>query len=367
MKSFIPKQANVPYRGAWRAEFQLNTLTDRVWVKLPFSSKEIVLIPGELKLDNTDVDWRWSEDRKNLEFFVVKSGKHILKLQFQPQSRESRQVDLEIRIPVTPRNEFTIHASGNAQLSSLIPGEWKWDVGKSTLHGTTGPQSQIMIDYLMSDGDSTNAPQIEFEVLQWLKLRPGVAQLDVRIPARIVNWQLRKLELDVDPQLTLIAANSSQANPLNFKQNGRAVQIDFQRALTERVTLDLSFLIKDYESQEEQTLPRVNVKGYEEAKTAWLFCTVEKGVKFDELARKDLNAVNWDEVSRLWEDDVPAPRYTFKFRNRPTSGDLRRAWNLPRSERLRLILISRPKYRRQNGIALQSCESTTVRSGPCRA
>lgn len=298
--------------AAWRLEMQLHTLEKNMWVSLPFNEQEIVLIPSEFKLDDHEANWRWGEQRKSIELLVKKAGSHKLNLQFQPQPRESRtEIDLDFKIPFASHNEFTIRAHGDLQLSPLMTGEWSWDAEQQILKGTTGPIAQVLLDYQLKDSKTTATTKIELEMMQWLKLRAANATLEMRI-SRVLNGQLKKLELEVDPRLKLIPSLPNPNNPMSVRQNGGLVQIEFQRPQSERTAIDLSFLVADYELNKPLTVPRIRVKQHE-LKMSWLFGSVEHGIRVTDQRKppKGLKEIPPVEVARLWLDETNEPQFAF--------------------------------------------------------
>ncbi|MDX1962450.1 MAG: hypothetical protein SFX18_04810 [Pirellulales bacterium] len=324
-----------PRPGRWQADWRIHTFLAEQWVGLPFPARGAVLIPDAILLDDQPASWRWSADGGELQFFVRAPGGHRLRVGFLPRMRESgMQPGLELSLPRAPRNSLRITAPEDLRWSSNLKDEKTFAAQQSTAPLEFSARETLRVDWPNQEAANALVVQAELELLQWLRVRPGAAQLEVRIPIRVVAGQLRGIELVVDERLQLLTQVGSADLPWRAMRRGRTLQLEFPQPIQDRATVQLSFLIRDFAGLGILTPPQCEVIG-QTIKSAWLFGSVDSSLNHRELSQTPQVEIPPREIQRLWPEESTAPQFVYNWQKPPSD------WRLEISPRDPQISLAR--------------------------
>lgn len=302
-----------PRSGNWLSTLQIETLAAAQWVRLPYSAREIVILPDGIRVDGESGEWRWTEKRSELELFISTAGRHRLEIKFLPLTADRLSAELGFTLPSSPFNEFELTAPANLPLEYELPGRWKWQPDSKQLQGVCGELPRLEIGWPKFEELQSSTAQVELEVAQWLRVQPALTTLEVRIPIRVLNGRLAELELAVDERLRLLRHRGEAGVAWKAEQKGRSLKLKFARPMQDRSTIELTFLVDSFTGLGTLSLPRCEILGHT-VKAQWLLGTVDPSLEYQEQGvGPGLRPIDQAMVQRVWGGDPGRPTFAYQL------------------------------------------------------
>lgn len=302
-----------PRSGNWVATLQIQTLAAAQWVRLPYSARELVILPDGIRVAGEAAEWRWTEQRDALEIFIPTAGSHLLEIKFLPLTADRMSAELAFTLPSSPWNEFEINTPANLPLEYDLPGRWQWQPEQRQLLGVSGELPRLEIGWPKYEELQSSTAQVELEVAQWLRVQPALTTLEVRIPIRVLNGRLTELELAVDERLRLLRHRGEAGVVWKAVQKGRSLKLNFVRPLQERGIVELTFVVDSFTGLGTLSLPRCEILGHT-VKAQWLFGTVDPSLEFTEQGvGPGMRPVDQTMVQRVWGGDPSRPAFAYQL------------------------------------------------------
>ncbi len=338
----------------WTAQLQGMNLLPKQWVRFNFTAQQIAVLPNGIHVNQQPVAWRWSKNTSELELQLNEIGPQQIEIRFLPILENTRTgIPWNWQIPAAPRNEFRLTTTPGIRLATPLAGTWNWQAEQHQLQGFTGPTTQFPILWQIETSTDTRV-QTETEISSWLKIRPGYSQLDLRIPIRVMNGQLQRIQLAVDERLELLAPTNDTTMNWQASKQGNTLDIDFKNAITDRTVLDLSFAVKPSTDHTNWSMPKVELLG-QVIKNQWLLVSVDSLLELKEnLKPQGLIASDLETFRRIWGTDatrpalnyqVVRPNYFWRFQTTPRNTQyqnrLAQAWQLYGTEYCAWGLVNR--------------------------
>ncbi|MGC4004222.1 MAG: hypothetical protein QM811_14325 [Pirellulales bacterium] len=303
-----------PRMGVWNVELRGFALESGRWAEFNFDERRTAILPDGVRLNGQPVEWRWSNDHTRLSIRIARAGKAIVTIAFKPITREERlNAGVDFPIPICASNRYVVHAPEETTISTTVAGEWRWSAESRRLTGRGGAIRELSFDWVKSEVLAEETPRAETEVVQYLRLRPGLARMDVRIPIRVLSGQLRKLELAVDERLRLLDRNGDNGTAWLATQQGRTVEIELTRPMIDKGMIEIPFLIHEYGGSGTLAWPRCEIIG-QTVKNQWLFGEVDPGLDWEEdIPRGAMTPVDRQLSRTAWGDDIGRPQFAYRI------------------------------------------------------
>jgi hypothetical protein len=272
----------------------------------------MAILPNGIQVNQQPVAWRWSKQTDQLELQLNELGPQTIEIRFLPIQENNRPgIPWNWSIPAAPRNEFRLTTTPGIRLSTSLAGSWEWMEEQYVLQGLSGPTTHFPLLWQIENTTDTRV-QTEAEMSSWLKIRPGYSQLDVRIPIRVINGQLQRIQLALDERLELLAPATNTATAWQVRKQGNTLDIEFTNAITDRTTLNLSFAVKLEGDQINWSIPRVELLG-QVMKNQWLLVSADSQLELKEnLKPQGLIASDLETFRRIWGADAVRPAYNYQ-------------------------------------------------------
>jgi len=235
-----------------RARFQIDVRRRGAIVKLPFTTRQLDLLPGSVQIDGSAAEFVWSPGGDSLEIEAPEAGVQELSVVFHPRTTSaSGRTSFEINIPPAPLAELRVKtvedingldlptAFGAARIDS-VTGDLVTPLGPTAMLKMNWPQQVNLAD--------TMQPSVK--QLMWLQIQPKSVLCNTATSILApLGKAIRTFEFDVDPRLQIAAGRSSNISSITtapqlttggMKRLTLVLDRDYQG---EEISLHVSYLL----------------------------------------------------------------------------------------------------------------------------
>ncbi len=294
--------------SACTARFQLNVRRRGASVSLPFSSRQLDLLPGSVLIDGASAEFAWSKDGDALEIETVETGVQELTIEFIPRTTAvAERSSFEINIPPAPIAELRVKTAediSNLELASTL-GPSRIDTTTGDLLTPLGPVKKLQMSWPQQNGGATQEPSAK--QLVWLQIQPkSVLCRTATTLSAPAGKAIRTLEFEVDSRLQIAAGRSAnissimvspKPSPTGMKRVSLLLDRDYQ---AEEFSVHVSYLVTGATGTGITRLPRVEVAGCRTLRR-WFAVSTGKGLEHSIQGAGQLAPQSASAFKTAWE------------------------------------------------------------------
>jgi hypothetical protein len=226
------------------AEFEIHVFDASTRVRIPIHGDEISLVPDRAQLDDRPIQPDWDADRSALLVDIAEPGEYRLELTLRPNVRPESRGGFEMSIPRVPSARLEVTAPPGSPPVSIptARGAVRWELIPSRWIAELGPADRLAVRW--QDASTDTDEPIDVQQLQWLKIEQGCVLLNVRLKAKSLSDQSRRVQLKTDSSLELLPDPTAVTQPIVTPESDTKQTIDclMPSSSNAATVLDLRFL-----------------------------------------------------------------------------------------------------------------------------
>jgi hypothetical protein len=307
-----------------KAVFQLSVFEPRARVRIPLSQAAAELIEAETLLDGRPVRCQWDLDGGGLLVDVAGPGVCRVQLGLRPAVKTvGAQVGFDLPIPALAQARLDLAVPADAPRFEFpsASGAISWSEEGCRWLVDLGPSSRLAVFWPSGVRRASGGNKIDVEELLWLKVQPNAVLIDTRFKYKVVEGQLRQLEIACDPRLRLLpprngglTVTEAQATPGQVQR----IRLDLARPVTDQFVFEGTLLLTGTAPVGNLRLPLLESVGARRTKR-WLALSVDSALSYEERMPEPLETVSIPDFLAAWGGEA-APQLAYKLPTRTLWG-----------------------------------------------
>jgi len=299
------------------ATYDLHVFQKDAAVQVPLSRSGVNLLDEDTRLDGRPVPVDWLPDGSALTIQVAHPGRYRLELALVPTIRQADgQRGFDLRIPSLLRSRLDVvlpAAAPMIQLQSPL-GATEQDAARGRLTAQLGPIDRLSVRWPTAENAAEQEVRLEVEQLLWVRIRPGSVLLDARLHCTVPGGSVSRVRLEADAGLEPItpADNGARATVQPVPGDARQFVILPLSPLTERGTIDLSFLVSGAPGIGTVRLPQLQLPDAQVTRR-WLAVSIDPALEYEPTLGVEAEAVSTAEFARRWGAAEAAPQMALEL------------------------------------------------------
>jgi hypothetical protein len=258
------------------ADYEIRVFNAPARVRIPLHRDEVSLMPDEARLDDRAAQPEWEPDGSALTMEIAEPGEYRLELALRPKVRTaSRSGGFELAIPRVPgaRLEVTAARGGPPVTVPSALGGVHWEEIPSRWTAELGPADLLAVNW--QDAADAGEP-LDVQQLQWLRIETGCVLLNVRLKAKAVAGQVRRLQVKADSSLALLpdAKNAVREISASAGNPTQTLEVQLPPTTLGEAAVDLHFLCSGAASVGTFRAPQIEVVGARPGRR-WLAVSID--------------------------------------------------------------------------------------------
>jgi len=307
-----------------KATFELHVLSQMARVRIPLQREGANLLPDGTLLDGRAVEAEWDANGEGLLFDVAEPGQYRLELALRPTMRnEGGAAGFELAIPRLANSRLELLLPANApsiDVPSAVGSVWREDDPRQ-LVAELGPVERLTVRWPLGARSSATAPAVDVEELLWLNVEPGLVVLDARFKLKVIEGQVRQLQISADPHLRLRSLPGDDAPTADVRAvpgQPQTIVLQWPRPISDRAVVEARFLLTGTSGVGSLRPPQLEVL---DARTTrrWLAVSVDPTLEHEERTADPLEAVAVADFAAAWGKADAPPLFALRLASGETA------------------------------------------------
>lgn len=307
-----------------KAVFQLSVFEPRTRIRIPLSRSAAELIEAESLLDGHPVRPQWDLDAGGVLVDVTGPGACRLQLGLRPTVKPfGAQVGFDLPIPALAQARLDLAVPGDAPRLEFpsASGAISWSEEGSRWLVDLGPTSRLAVLWPSGVRRASGGNKVDIEELLWLKVQPNAVLIDARFKYKVIEGQLRQVEIACDPRLRLLPPRNGGLTVTETSAppgQAQRIRLDLARPVTDQFVFEGTLLLTGTAPVGNLRLPILESTGARRTKR-WLAVTVDAALSYEEQMPEPLEAVSIPDFLAAWGGEL-APQLSYKLPTRTLWG-----------------------------------------------
>lgn len=292
-----------------KAVFHVWSFEAKARVRVPLSRTAAELVEGEATLDGRPIRVEWDLDSAGLLVDAPEPGPSRLEVVLRPASKTTgAEVGLDLVVPALPdaRLEVVVPEGAPPLKFPSATGVVRRSEENGRWLVELGPTPRLSLNWPAGARRASGGNRVDVEELIWLKVQPNGVLIDTRFKYKVVEGQLRSLQLACDPRLRLLPLKAAGMTVTEAPAAGgptQIVQIDLARPVSDQVVFEGTFLLSGTAPAGNLRLPLLESVGLQRTRR-WLGVSVDSALGFEEQSPEPLESVSLPDFAEQWGGDA---------------------------------------------------------------
>ncbi|MEN6558920.1 MAG: hypothetical protein ABFC54_12140 [Thermoguttaceae bacterium] len=339
-----------------RAQYDLQVFGRATRVRLGLCDRGGSLLSDRVLLDGRPIEPQWESDKGQLTFDVAEPGLYRLDVTLRPSPRGAgRSSGFDVGIPRVPIGRLELSLPDDAPSIEVASACGAVRIEKKPLRwiAELGPADRLAVRW--SDNASPASPAVDVEQYVWLKLQPGSVVAVVKFRLRVLEGQLQRLRLSVDPRLRLLPLSGDDPPTVHVGPEtgqSRLITLHSPHPIADRTALEATFLLSGATGVGNFRLPRIDVLDARCTKR-WMAVSVDPSLDHEEPAAAPLETVAVSDFLRTWGAVAEKPYVAYRLPAGEVDWTVSTRPHEPRSRLDQTVTLSFDRHRVNVGLEAQ--------------
>jgi len=298
----------------FEAIFDLQILTPGARVRIPLLRQSANLLPEGTVLDGRVIQPEWDAENEVLWFEAAEAGPCRLQVALRPTvDPQTAPSGFVLAVPPLPtaRLEVSVPPGTPALRFPSAPGGARFDEPSQRWVVDLGPTDRLDVRWPEATG-----PTVEVDQLLWWNIQPSSVAIDTRFDLRVLEGQVDRLRVAVDPRLRLLPLSGKKAPVAeSVSTTGRRQVLEFRwpGPIASETTLHATFLVTGCSGLGNFILPEIEVLDASVARR-WLAVSVDTSLQYQQPPQDGrLEAVAVPDFLAAWGSTATPPQAAYRL------------------------------------------------------
>lgn len=307
-----------------RAVFHLWVFESRSRVRVPLARAAAELVESETTLDGRPARPQWDLDAGGLLVDVAGPGPSRLEVVLRPSVKTTASgAGFDLAIPALAQASLELSVPDDAPRVEFPTalGALNWSEENRQWHADLGPTSRLSVAWPSGVRRTSGGNKTDVEELLWLKVQPNAVLIDARFKYKVIEGQLRQLEIVCDPRLRLQplrTAGLTVTETIAHTGQPQTIRLELARPVTDQFVFEGTLLLSGTAPAGNLRLPLLESAGARRTKR-WLAVSVDTALGYEEQMPDPLESVSIPDFLSEWGGDA-APLLAYKLPTRTLWG-----------------------------------------------
>jgi hypothetical protein len=288
--------------------------TDAV-VSVPLGGESASIVDGSVLVDGRLTEPA-RDPLKHPRFHIAQPGKHSIEMLLEAPIRVlGTQAGIDLTIPRVTDSQIELVGSDAQRvevpdaLSKSISAE---GAAQRTL--SIGNLDRLAIrwpDVVLADDA---ADQVQIEELYWIHVRPGSLTMDARLNIRTTEKTVSRLQLQVDPSMTLLEPQQEVRVTETHVTSGnrQLITLELPTPVVGDRSIELQFVVPEASGIGNLRLPECAVVG-PHTPQRWMAISIDPALSFSRDAIESPPAMSVADFVRVWGPSPEEPQLAYRL------------------------------------------------------
>jgi hypothetical protein len=300
-----------------KAVFHLWSFESRSRVRIPLARSAAELLESETTLDGRPARPQWDLDAGGVLVDIAGPGPSRVELVLRPTVKSTPAgAGFELAIPALAESSLDLLVPADAprvEFPSAL-GAVSWSEETHRWRVELGPTSRLAVSWPGGVRRTSGGNKTDVEELLWLKIQPNAVLVDARFKYKVIEGQLRQMELVCDPRLRLLPLRTpglTVTETVTPPGQPQVIRLELARPATDQFVFEGTLLLSGTTPAGNLRMPRLESAGVRRTKR-WLAVSVDTALGYEEQVSEPLEAVSIPDFLAEWGGDT-APLLAYKF------------------------------------------------------